>query len=368
MLTKKRLLEDVVLAWLMSMTLVVVAAYAAGVNPWSVHSFDRSDSGFYLGIAAQGYNLYPCEDDPSRWCGNAGWMPGLSFLVWLVENLGMNDRGAGFLISNVFFIGCLILLRRIIEQIAPDSANRVCFFSAAVSPGGIYLHAIYPLSMLMFCAVLSLILLSQRRFLWASIASAWGALSYATGFLLAGVVGSAVIIADDSPWPRRLSRAAIYGAIAFSGLLAVMIMQQIVTNHWNAFFLVQAKYGHGIHDPLLVIPRFWEDLRRNYANFREVARPAQSLLICAMVPTLLAFLLRHRREITRIEWLAAIQVCLFWIFPLIMGTGVYFPRAEATLLPLTLLTVRLPGALQLPILIVFAGLYFGSSVAFFIRG
>ena len=190
-----------------------------------------------------------------------------------------------------------------------------------------------------------------------------GAFSYATGFLLAGVVGSAVLIARNTPWGRRLGEAVFYSAIAFSGLLAVMIMHQISIGHWNAFFLVQAKYGHGIHDPFLTIAWIWDEIK--HADAASMVRPLQSLIICAVVPALLAFLLLHRSEITDIEWFAAIHVCLFWVFPLIIGPGVSFTRAEANLLPLTLLMARLPRGLQLLALIVFAALYFETAIAFF---
>jgi hypothetical protein len=367
--SKRRLLEDVALAWVISAAILVLAAYFSGVNPWTVESYIRFDSGFYIGVGIGGYNFFSCASisgyDPSQWCGNAGWMPGLPLLIRLFAKSGMSPREAAFLISSFFFVGCLILLRWIIEQIAPDRHNRACFLAAAVFPGGVYLHAVFPISLLMFCALLSLLLLAQQRFLWASIVSAWGAFSYATGFLLAGVVGSAVLIARDASWGRRLGEAIFYGAIAFSGLFAVMAMQQILVDHWNAFFLVQAKYGHGIHNPFLTVEHVWERISWEQANPAKLVRPLQSLMLCAMVPALLVFLLLHRREITRIEWFAAIHVFLFWIFPLVMGPGVSLTRAEANLLPLTLLMVRLPGRLQLLALIVFAALYFETSVAFF---
>jgi hypothetical protein len=367
--SKRRLLEDVVLAWVFSAAILILAAYVGGVNPWAVESYDRADSAIYIDLARVGYSFFSCAAipgyDPHQWCGNAGWMPEFPLLFGLLAKSGMNPREAAFLISNSFFVGCLILLRWIIEQIAPDRNNRACLLAAAVFPGGIYFHAVFPISLLMFCALLSLLLLARQRFLWASIVSAWGAFSYATGFLLAGVVGSAVLVARNASWGRRFGEAIVYGAIAFSGLLAVMMMHQILFDQWDAFFLVQAKYGHGIHDPLLTIAHVWDQIRSAHAA--ELVRPLQSLILCAMVPSLLVFLLRRRREVTRVEWFAAIHVCLFWVFPLVMGPGVSLTRAEANLLPLTLLMVRLPGRLQLLALIVFVALYFETSVAFFER-
>jgi hypothetical protein len=367
--SKRRLLEDVVFAWVISAAIVILAAYVSGVNPWAVESYTRADSAIYIDVASGGYRLVSCVDipgyDPHQWCGNAGWMPGFPLLIGLLAKCRMIPREAAFLISNSFFVGCLILLRSIIEQIAPDRDNRACFLAAAVFPGGIYLRAVFPISLLVFCALLSLLLLARRRFLWASIMSAWGAFSYATGFLLAGVVGGAVLIARDASWGRRFGEAILYAAIAFSGLLAVMIMHQILVGHWNAFFLVQAKYGHGIHDPLLTVSGVWRGIGWEHADLAKMVPPLQSLIVCALVPALLGFLLVRRGEITRIEWFAAIHVFLFWVFPLVMGPGVSLTRAEANLLPLTLLMVRLPGRLQLLALIVFAALYFETSVAFF---
>ena len=172
-------------------------------------------------------------------------------------------------------------------------------------------------------------------------------------------------MARDAPWAQRLREALLYGAIAFSGLVTVMIMHQLILGRWNAFFLVQAKYGHGIHDPLDTVTNVWRTLELEYKEPAKLMRSAQSLIVCAIVPALLVFLLTRIRQITRIEWLAAIHVGLFWIFPLVMGPGVSLTRAEANLLPLTLLMARLPIATRIAILGVFATLYFEASVAFF---
>ena len=339
------------------------------MNPWSVRSFDRADSGLYLDIVRLGYTLFSCArfpgSDPNQWCGNAGWMPGLPILTGLLVDFGMNAREAAFLISNIAFVGCLILLRRLFGQIAPNRDPRISLLIASVFPGGIYFHAVFPISLLMFFSILSLLLLTQQRFFLASIVSACGALSYATGFLLAGVVGCAAAAAPTVSMTRKLAKAAFYSAIAFSGFLIVLAMHRIATDHWNAFFLVQAKYGHGLHNPLLSITSVLESVPPEYSAPVKLVVPAQTLVICAAVLSLFTVMLMRREEITAIEWLAAIHVFLFWIFPLVMGPGVSPTRAQANLLPLTLLMARLPQAVQIPALIVFAALYFWGSIAFF---
>jgi hypothetical protein len=368
-LSKQRLFAEAILAWSFSVCLVAISGYAAGIDPFTPSSYVRWDSGFYLDIAQSGYQFSSCEGvagyDPTQWCGNGGWMPGYPLVLKLLHTLQLNGPAAGLLCSWGFFFGSLILLRLLIEEVAPGRENIPCFLAASVFPGGIYYFGVFPISLLMFLALLAMRLAVRERFLAASLVAAAGAFVYSTGFLLSGVVAAAVLIARNIPWPRRLGEAALYGAIAFAGLGAVMILHAIVLDHWNAFFLVQAKYGHAIHNPLATIANAWRSASLARNNEEEFIGPAQSLIVCGIVPAILAYVVMRFREITRIEQIAAVHVTLFWLFPLVMGDGVSLVRADANLLPLTILLARLPQAAQSVVVAIFAFLYFEVGVAFF---
>ena len=368
-MSKQRLCAETALAWVFSACLVAISAYAAGVDPFTASSYVHADSGHYLRIAQSGYEFFSCERlqgyDPAQWCGNGGWMPGYPLILKLLLALQMDRQAAGLLCSCGFYFGSLMVLRLLIEDAAPGRDNFPCFLAASVFPGGIYYFGVFPISLLMFLALLAILLAVRERFLLASLAAAGGAFTYATGFLLSGVVAAAVLIARISPWPKRLGEAALYGAIGFAGLCAVMIMHAIILDHWNAFFLVQAKYGHAIQDPLATLGRVWQTAVDRRGTPEKFIGPAQSLIVCAVVASTLAYIFARFRQITRVEQIAAIHVALFWLFPLVMGNAVSLTRAEANLLPLVILLARLPRAAQGAVIASFAFLYFEVGVAFF---
>lgn len=84
----------------------------------------------------------------------------------------------------------------------------------------------------------------QRRLVFAAaIAAACVGFSYPTGFLAAGTLAFAVLLYGRHAWPWRAGgNAALHGAIGLSGFLAVLVMQQVETGRWDAFFLVQANF------------------------------------------------------------------------------------------------------------------------------
>lgn len=363
-----KIILEAFIAWCIAAGLVVVAAYAAGVDPFNASSYARADSGHYLRIANWGYEFFSCarlpDYDPTQWCGNTGWMPGYPLLIRLITTLDIGDEVAGSACSCVFFFGSLVILRLLLQKARPAHDNAACFLAASVFPGGIYFFSIFPISFFMFLALGTILLLATRHYWFASLLAAAGAFVYSTGFLLSGVVGVAALC-DRSLGPAgtRLIKAVQFGLVAFCGLLAVLVLHQLVVGQWNAFFLVQAKYGHGIHNPVGTILNAlnWKDRGNPMAWSRDI----QTILVVCTVLTALASLLRGDQPVTRIEWLAATHVGLLWLFPLIMGTHVSLTRAEANLLPLVVLLGRSPAAVQGLVTLCFAFLAFEVDIAFF---
>lgn len=42
----------------------------------------------------------------------------------------------------------------------------------------------------------------------------------------------------------------IAGTLVLRGFGAVLLIHQLSLGHWDAFFMIQARYGHGLHNPL----------------------------------------------------------------------------------------------------------------------
>lgn len=329
--------------------LLFIAALKAREVPWSADAWMRWDSGHYLTIAARGFILHPCGDEfggPSNWCGNAGWMPGYPRLIGLLSPTRMDPDliHTGLWLSALFTVGMLVLLW--MGFLGQRARALPVLGLAALFPGHVYQHAFFPVSMYLFFALLCLFFQERRRPVLAGLAGGVAAFTYTTGFLLAPVVLAAEVLApsrtQEPAWPR--SRRGV--TIAFGvmlGFVAALAVFQVQTGAWNALFLTQAKYGHGINNPLGTLATVMEPLFDGWGwHWRHDSSQAQTLLVVLMVSVLVARPLSRWREVgPRERWLVPYGLA-FWLFPLIMGKGVSLYRAESLLVPLALLAWR-PG-------------------------
>jgi hypothetical protein len=58
---------------LSALACVVIVAAALGHHPWDSSTWARWDSGLYEDIARNGYEVFPCEEEPDKWCGDAAF-------------------------------------------------------------------------------------------------------------------------------------------------------------------------------------------------------------------------------------------------------------------------------------------------------
>ena len=122
------------------------------------------------------------------------------------------------------------------------------------------------------------------------------------------------------------------------GFVAALAVFQVQTGAWNALFLSQAKYGHGLGNPLETLDAVVGPLFRGESRHWKNAIPrVQTQLVALLVLVLVARPLSRWREAgARERWLVLYGLA-FWLFPLVMGRGVSLYRAESLLVPLALL-------------------------------
>src|SRR4029453_743902 len=95
---------------LAALVCVVIVAAALGHSPWDSSTWARWDSGLYEDIARNGYEVFPCEEEPDKWCGDAAWFPAYPWLIGGLHQLGLPLRGTAVVVSWLFAAGTIVLL------------------------------------------------------------------------------------------------------------------------------------------------------------------------------------------------------------------------------------------------------------------
>jgi hypothetical protein len=371
------------LAFALARAVLGAAAISAGVPPCKPGSWCRFDCAHYVRIALHGYELAPCfagSHDAGLWCGNAAWLPGYPLLARAGHALGLPPRGAALTVSGAFALATLALLWAALGGLpagplgcslgaaAPPSRAAIAALAlAAFFPGAVYAHAISPLGVFGCAAVAALVLAARGRPLAAGLAGAAAAFTYPPGFLLAPVLGAGFLLGPGT-LPSRIRRAAVSAGAAASGFAAVLALQQHDTGEWRAFFLVQGSYHYRLQSPLGPLVGRIAPLLRPPLGDRRDTLAAQTLLVALLVgAAVVASLLAARASaFGDRERFVALYVLAAWLLPLVIGEeqgGLH--RREATLLPLVMLTVRLPVPVQVALTVVAAVLAYAVALLFF---
>jgi hypothetical protein len=334
---------------------LMLAVSAWGFNPLDYRTWERGDSGLYLDIAVNGFNLWQSDGSVyprGQWMGNCGWMPLYPWTVRVLSMAGFNIHAAAALLALLFHLLTLILLWNFFLTDVDFRRAFCCLLLAAFFPGQIYQFAAFPMSMFAFLILIAFRGVVRSQW-WASALGGFAAaITYSTGFLLSIVLGLFSILSLSPRIPRRkdlLSRMVPIAA-PLAGLASVLVFQRLTVGRWNAFFLVQSKYGHGLHDPagtLLWQIRFFSGTPNLWPVVPQLICVALLVLgTCCWVAATW-----HRRPI--LDRLLAVFAVVFWVFTLVMGPE-FFLRPAATLLPMSCLFRQLPVPFQIAMILIFA--------------
>lgn len=330
--------------------------------------FVRWDAEHYLSIAQEGYTFFPCsggENDllSQSWCGNAGWFPGYPLLIRLLVQLNVPAEIAGVLLSHLFmFLIFLLIWNGFFEQRLHLSYLNALLL-VGFFPGSIYYQAVFPISMFIYFCLATLYFMLKQKWSLAGAASLCAAIIYPTGFLLS-FLAILALVDRSHPLAARGQNALKVAIAPVIGLFSVLAIHQILVGDFQAFFKVQAKYGHGIYDPLHTLS---ESLRSAILLRTEdpfwVAHLQTAIVFCLMIMAIWTCIMQkgHSKQL----WTIAGVMLVFWGFPLVMGGGVHLYRQEAVLLPMVVLFQRFPVVLQILVLIVCILLKYQMTILFF---
>lgn len=322
-----------------------MAAKAQGSAFASSRTWYHYDSVLYVQIATHGYTLFKCAAQPGAWCGNAGWFPGFPAVLALLVDLGAPAIAAGAVISWLFALATLILLWKCFLSRTDSPVRYVALAFAAFDPGGIYMRAVFPMSMTVFFLLVCLLMLERRHWLWAGLAGGAAAFDYATAVAIAAVIAIWALAAPGPELlPRRVLRAIGSAGLAVAGLLAALGVFWAETGRWNSYFMIQAKYQHGIHFPWTQLWPAIESAFRAAPTGVAGIKAAEAVVVTAICLSLLiAVAIRTARGFAdRWEHLLMLFVLVFWLFPLTQANVSYW-RTDTMLLPAALLIVRMRG-------------------------
>jgi hypothetical protein len=270
------------LAFAFARILLVVAGAVVGVDVFDAGAWVHWDAGHYLAIATTGYELVPCTAlgyAPGAWCGNTGWLPGYPYVLAPLIRLGVPGGAAGAIVSSVCAFVLLAVLWIALLDAKWTVRSGACLGVAALFPGAVYQHAVFPVSLFLALVLGCAALLKARRLVAGAICGSLAAFTYSTGFLLAPVVTMWVLLTGRDSLMKRFGTALAAGVAVCAGFVAVLLLHQIEVGAWDAFFLVQSKYGHGLSNPLETLASTFAPLalppafRPPYLLFRRCSSP-----------------------------------------------------------------------------------------------
>ncbi|HUZ15554.1 MAG TPA: hypothetical protein VMU72_05180 [Gaiellaceae bacterium] len=338
-------------AWAAGAAGVLGTAAALGYPPFSPDTWTRWDSNLYLDIARHGYTLFHCAPPHAQhWCGNAAWFPLYPALIALVHLTGVPLAGGALMLAWAFWLGTLALLAIALEDALFTVGGAAALAFAAFVPGGVFEYAVFPLSLLSFALVASMLLLMKGRSWAAGVAAGIAAAAYPVGVAVVPVaVAWLVLVAREAPVRERLRRAAIVGGLGAAGAAATPVVQAIQVGRWDAFFLVQDKYGHSLRDPLAPAVHAALGLSSWPPGNLISVTDLQALLVALVLGLVLVELIVRRETATRLDVLVALWLVASWLF-VHSKSGVSVYRSEITILPAALLVRRLPRPLAVLVL------------------
>jgi MYXO-CTERM domain-containing protein len=342
--------------------MLVSAAASVGFDAWHARSWARWDSNHYLAIATKGYEYFSCARIGGRAqdaCGNAAWFPLYPWLLRPLIALGVTPLVAGVWVSGAGALGFLValwnafLMRRGIRGL-------LVLGMAALFPGAVYQHAIFPTSVALLCLVLASYAVSRGTWAPAGAFGALFSLTYVTGVLLAPVQALVAFIRT-----RALRPALLAGGIAALGFLAVLGLHQILLGHWDAFYWVHRKGFPAMARPLRTFLDIIGPAFDSNSDPRARTVAAQTLTVAGLVVLGLAMAFLRRRRPDPVRLWAVLTTLLFWATPLVVGRGVSLYRSDALVLPVLFLLLELPVWTLAPLLLWLVALGHTMAALFF---
>jgi len=356
-------------AYLASNVIAWIAARHTGHDYGDPGAHERWDSGLYMAVGRDGYELFPCapgqwlDDGNFYWCGNSGWFPLYPALMRIVHTVtGLDYPLVGWLVSEAATIAVIAALAVALARAPGATPSRAAAVVAlaAVVPAGVYFHTVFPMALAAALMTLAAVMLQGRRWLGAGVSAGLAAMAYPVAVVIAVAAVAAVgtLLWRREQTPRQAFTALLAAGLpAAAGLGLVFAIMKATVGRWDAYFLIQAKYAPGMgkdveHNPLINFDEILSSMPpvRVQASETMLSRlewAVHTELLAALGFVLLvliaAGLAWSRRQATHLDVGLAVFAVAAYITPLMAGAHISQYRSHTLLVPALLVLRHLPA-------------------------
>ena len=215
------------------------------------------DGQLYLSIERDGYEVYPCPQNPTNICGNAGWFPMYPIVARLLTLTGVEHRIAMLAVSWLSLWLALLVLYRLVKRRYDDRVAAISLICLLMFPGSFYFLTAFPYALYLLLAVTAMYLLDSEQYIWLAVPCAALTVTYPSG----GVIALPILWVLITKF-RQLSPKNKISLIAALVAIGVALMAYFLYYYWrfDNFFLYftiqsQSYYAHEPTFPLLSIAR-----------------------------------------------------------------------------------------------------------------
>lgn len=198
------------------------------------------DANWYLYLADQGYTGGPSN----------AFYPLYPFLIFLLKPF-FGLFLSGLILSNVFFVGSVYLLYRLVRKIYSRSIALLSALLLVVFPTSFYFSLIYTESLFLFLALATFVGMYERRFWLAALCSGLAIFTKAQGVFLFFPLLITVLAHRKSVKDFLVLLGPVLGFVLLHSLLFVL------TGEWWSLFKAQQFFVAGFSLRQLFSPMDW---------------------------------------------------------------------------------------------------------------
>ena len=215
-----------------------------GSNFWNAgpawyHRLLRWDTGWFLTIVNNGYSY---NGDPRNQTPTA-FFPLYPLVSHAVKFLfGIDEFLALFLVANIASLVVAVLLAKLFKDELGDETALLSLSFYWFFPSSLFLSAGYSESLCLVFVLLSFILLSREKFIFAAAMAGLAVGARAVGIAMLPVVLSEMWWKNKAPDQYVVLKMAACGVLAASGLLGFMLYLGVEFGHPLAFITAQEAW------------------------------------------------------------------------------------------------------------------------------